>query len=518
MITNKGVFKRQAAVLLAASLVAATAAACSSSKETEPAAGASAGAQEPPTPISIMTTFYGAEPPGADNAIIKEIEKRTNTKLNITWVSPNSYGEKVNVTLASGDIPDLTLIGDNLSPSVRKMAEQGAFWELEPYLKDYPNLNAFPQTVWDNTRYQNGKLYAIPRVRALSTGMVSVRKDWLDKLGLSVPKTMDDLYEAMKAFTNNDPDGNGQKDTVGLVGDIASDGLSLGTLNHILYIFQGASEGWKVEPGSNKLVNMMTDPSTRAALEWIRKAYAEGLIHKDFVTLKNSQSRDIVMSGKAGVVFEAVSAAWDLTEGLRKNQPEGDMLPLASLTGPSGKPYMHRGRGYNGVFVIPKTVPEQKVKKLLAFLDYGSSAEGYELGVYGFKDIHFTKEGDFYKPTEQAKKDIVSSNAMGQIFTRYDKYSWAKGTDPDFYNRSKQVIDEIEKISTANPFEGLYSETWAKNRNEFYKKITDAQVKVILGQEPLENWDKTVEALKADPNWIKALEELNGAYRAKNGL
>ena len=213
--------------------------------------------QEEPTPISIMTTFFGAEPPGPDNVIVKEIEKRTNTKLNITWVSPNSYNEKVNVTLASGDMPDLTLIGDNFAPNVRTMAEQGAFWELESYIKDYPNLSEYPKESWDNSRYQDGKIYGIPRVRGLDGGMVSVRKDWLDKLKLPVPKTTEDLYNVMKAFTNDDPDGNGKKDTVGLVGSIGSDGLSLGSFIPIVNTFQDAVDGWKID-GSGNLVNMIT--------------------------------------------------------------------------------------------------------------------------------------------------------------------------------------------------------------------------------------------------------------------
>ncbi|MFC5652863.1 extracellular solute-binding protein [Paenibacillus solisilvae] len=480
--------------------------------------GTGTAQQEEPTPISIMTTFFGAEPPGPDNVIVKEIEKRTNTKLNITWVSPNSYNEKVNVTLASGDIPDLTLIGDNFAPNVRTMAEQGAFWELESYIKDYPSLSEYPKEAWDNSRYQDGKIYGVPRVRGLDGGMVSVRKDWLDKLKLPVPKTMDDLYNVMKAFTNDDPDGNGKKDTVGLVGSIGSDGLGLGSFAPIVNTFQNANDGWKID-GSGKLVNMITDKSTRDALAWLSKAYKEGLIHSDFATLKNTQAREAVMAGKAGIAFEAASAAWVMTEGIRATNPSGDMLPLVSLTGPSGIPYIGKNVGYNGIFVIPKTVSEEKMKKILSFLDFGASAEGYELGSYGFKDIHFTKDGDFYVQTEQAKKDIVSTSAIGQIFTRYDKYAYAKAPNvpADYYNRNKGIIDEIGKVSVSNPSFGLYSETWTKYRNDLLKKVTDLQVKIMLGTESLDKWDAFTKELASDPNWNKSLEELNSAYNKKAG-
>ncbi|MBW7453102.1 extracellular solute-binding protein [Paenibacillus sepulcri] len=474
--------------------------------------------QEEPTSISIMTQFYGEEPPGPDNVVIKEVEKRTNTKLTITWVSPNSYNEKVNVTLASGDMPDLTLIGDNFAQNVRTMVTQGAFWELGSYIKDYPNLNAYPKEAWENTKYQDGKIYAIPRVRGLDGGLASVRKDWLDKLNLPVPKTIDELYKVMQAFTNDDPDGNGKKDSVGLVGSIGADGLGLGSFAPILNAFQGANDGWKVDD-SGKLVNMVTDKSTKDALAWLSKAYKEGLIHSDFATLKNTQAREAVMASKAGIAFEAVSAAWVMTEGIRTTNPAGDMLPLVSLTGPGGTPYVGKGVGFNGVFAIPKSVSEEKMKKILAFLDYGASEEGYELGAYGFKDVHFTKDGDFYVQTEQAKKDIVSTSAFGQIFTRYDQYAYAKAPNipADYYNRNKSIVDEIGKVSVSNPSFGLYSETWTKYRNDFLKKITDLQVKIMLGTEPLDKWDAFTAELLADPNWNKSLEELNDAYHKKAG-
>lgn len=517
------VIEKKWVVLLALTLATGSVlAGCSkeggSSNSSSPSPTSTQKAVEPPTPISIMVTFYGAEPPGADNVVIKEIEKRTNTKLTITWVSPNSYNEKVNVTLASGDIPDITFIGDNFAPNVRSMAAKGAFWELGKYIDAYPNLKGYPKEAWDNTRYQDGKIYAIPRVRGLDGGMVSVRKDWLDKLNLKVPQTMDDLYNVMKAFTNSDPDGNGKADTVGMAGNIASDGIGLGSFNAILNTFQNASDGWKVD-GSGKLINMTTDPSTKEGIAWLRKAYSEGLIHKDFATLKNSQGREAVMAGKAGVAFEAVSAAWVLTEGIRKNDPKGDMLPLVSLSNPSGAKYNGKGTGYSGVFVIPKTVPEAKLKKLLAFIDYGASDEGYELAAYGFKDVHFTKNGEFYQQTEQATKDIVSTSAFGQIFTKYNKYIYATAPNipVDYYNRSKGIIDEIGKISLSNPSLSLYSETWTKYRNEFVKKTTDLQVKIILGSEPLESWDAYAAKLATEPNWTKSLEELNAAYKAKSG-
>ena len=64
----------------------------------------------------------------------------------------------------------------------------------------------------------DGKLYGIYRERPLSRQGIVIRKDWLDNLGLDMPKTVDELYETAKAFTEKDPDQNGKNDTIGFAG------------------------------------------------------------------------------------------------------------------------------------------------------------------------------------------------------------------------------------------------------------------------------------------------------------
>ncbi|MFH5185225.1 extracellular solute-binding protein [Paenibacillus sp. TAB 01] len=176
-------------------------------------AGAIAGCAQPgkeeaaakdtgPTPINIMMELTLTEPPADDNPVKQEIEKRTNTKLNISWVSSNNFVEKQNVTLASGDIPELMMVNDAYDPQVMMLARQGAFWDITPFVKDYPNLQALQADSWKNTSI-DGKSYGVPRLRALIGGgnFPLIRKDWLDQLGLKQPETMDDIYQVFKAFT-----------------------------------------------------------------------------------------------------------------------------------------------------------------------------------------------------------------------------------------------------------------------------------------------------------------------------
>ncbi|MBB3128459.1 putative aldouronate transport system substrate-binding protein [Paenibacillus rhizosphaerae] len=462
-----------------------------------------------PLNVSIMTMYYTPEPPGEDNVVVKEIEKRTNTKLNITWVSPNNYADKVNVTLASGDIPDLMLLDNAFTAQVRTMVAQGALWDLTPYIKDYPNLMKFPEETWTNTKQADGKNYGIPRVRPVEGGgFVYLRKDWMDKLNLEVPQTVDEFYDVLKAFVEKDPDGNGKDDTIGYASFVDQSGMA--TLGQLQNVFTKTNGDWSLVDG--KLVNVNLLPGVRDALVWMNKAYREKLLPEDLATLKNSQAKDLLKAGRAGGFQDTVEAAWEPTEELRKTEPKADFLPLVSLNG-----YVNRDSGFFGMYAIPKTVPEAKMKKLLELMDYGASDEGSDLASFGIKDVHYKEENGVKVPTEQAKTDIVAQQALGQIFIKYDKYlrAYRSGMPSDILERNKKIIDERAKVSVPEVAVGLNSDTNTKVGTELGKKIQDMKTKVILGKAPIEEWDRFVGELKNDPDLLKITEEMNASYQQR---
>ncbi|MBW7460446.1 ABC transporter substrate-binding protein, partial [Paenibacillus sepulcri] len=184
-------------------------------------------------------------------------------------------------------------------------------------------------------------------------------------------------------------------------------------------------------------------------------------------------------------------------------------LPLVSLNG-----YVNKDSGFFGMFAIPKTVPEEKMKRLLELMDYGASDEGSDLASFGIKGTHYTEENGVKTVTEQAKKDIVAQQALGQVFIKYDKYlrAYRSGMPNDMLERNKKIIDEREKVSVPDPSTGLYSETNVTAGTELRKKIQDTKTKVILGKVPMSDWDDYVNKLKSDPDMLKITEEINASY------
>jgi putative aldouronate transport system substrate-binding protein len=465
--------------------------------------------EEKPAEITVMSHFFSPTPPSDDSAVKKEIEKATNTKLNIQWVSANNYVDKFNVTLASGSIPDLILVRDPFDPVFRQAAEQGAFWDVSPYISDYPNLtNGIAQIAWDLTKI-GGKNYGIPRPRP-SEGdtFFMMRKDWLDNVGLQEPTTADELYQVMKAFTEQDPDQNGKNDTIGFAGQVNP--TDMGTLGHFESILTGTNGEWKLQDG--QLVHTALLPETRQALELLNKAYSEKLIPLDFASLKISQVKDMFNAGKAGMMNEKAGAAQENYDALKAANPEFDFMNLLPLTSVNG--FNPKGPGFAGMNAIPKSVPEEKMKKILGMIDAWMNEEVFILHKQGVEGVHHTvKDGEVAVDGEKMKADAVGD--FNQVVYVSDPYaSTVKPSFPEEVQKLyAQIQDERAKTSVGDIAIGLYSETGMTYLPEFKKKMQDVKTKIILGREPITKWDQFVEGLKKDKNFAKMTEEINQAYK-----
>ncbi|NRF92965.1 extracellular solute-binding protein [Paenibacillus frigoriresistens] len=170
--------------------------------------------------IRIVVNSLGMNfPEGMDennNPYLTYIEKNIGVQVNVTLPPLNGYDEKLNVIMTSGEPPDLL---NTSNPSwFINFVNQKALTPLNDYIEKYgTNLKAkIPKEAWDNVTV-DGHIYAIPSLNEVKgTEIVYARKDWLDKLGLQPPRTIEEFTAVMKAFAEGDPDGNGIKDTVGL--------------------------------------------------------------------------------------------------------------------------------------------------------------------------------------------------------------------------------------------------------------------------------------------------------------
>lgn len=169
--------------------------------------------------ITMMQELFTDQAPDTTNQWYQKMEEMTGVKMEVNFVPTLSYVDKITAFIASKSLPMVfTANGNVLRNNNLLMAlDSDGFWALDDYIKDYPELyNFVGEQVWENSKV-HGKIYGIPRLRILPRNGLIIRQDWLDALNLEMPETFDELYEVAKAFTENDPDGNGQNDTVGIV-------------------------------------------------------------------------------------------------------------------------------------------------------------------------------------------------------------------------------------------------------------------------------------------------------------
>lgn len=240
----------------------------------------------------------------ADKTILQKAFKETGISWDVEQVSETGWNEKVSVTFASGDLPDL-ICGQitNLANYTKQCCDITKLLpEYAPYTSNFIQKQ-YPSAAKAET--YDGKIYSLPEIRindCYPLTLWSINNAWLQKLGLSVPTTTDELYQDLKAFKTQDPNGNGKNDElpysfVGITGQygvlnmmncfgLVNDGVN-GTEQYIM-----------VEKG--KVIFTPTDKRFYDMLTYLHKLYAEGLIDPDSFVQKSTDQYSKTSSGRVG--------------------------------------------------------------------------------------------------------------------------------------------------------------------------------------------------------------------------
>lgn len=296
-------------------------------------------------------------------------------KYKVLWAVPDSqYEQKLGVAIASNQLPDITAVD---AVQLKKIIDSGMATDMTKAYQDYisPAAREFIEGDGGMALKQctfDGKLMALP----LSTGntdhpaLLYIRKDWLDKVGLQPPKTVEDLLKISEAFTKQDPDKNGKADTYGL--GLSKELYNSGNyeLTGLLASF-GAYKEW-IRDSSGKLVYGSIQPQTKTALEALAQMYKNGEIDQEFGVKDSGKVNESVVSGKIGMFYGAQWTPFSPIPDAKKNDPKADWraYPIPSVDGSAAK--VPVGLSASTFYVINKNCknPEAAVKMLNAYVKY----------------------------------------------------------------------------------------------------------------------------------------------------
>jgi putative aldouronate transport system substrate-binding protein len=251
-----------------------------------------------------------------------EYERLTGIKLTIVQPPHQQYNDRLMIQLASGVLPDVCEVLPEYLPTL--VLDRIAV-PVDQFIGGAQYIDSVLPEFLESVRYSDGALYGIP-ARDGGGCVTYVRKDWLDRLGLAIPTDWESFVEVLRAFTYDDPDGNGVDDTYGYTDVHAA---SEDWYNRAVFLDAHAEiyyrdGGW---------VDGFAEPAIRGAMERLSLLCREGLIDPSFVTNTTQSARTAFFNGKVGVItYWANHWARNLVERTRATVGEhAQVVPIPAL-------------------------------------------------------------------------------------------------------------------------------------------------------------------------------------------
>lgn len=437
--------------------------------------------------ITVQAPFFSTAPPERDDDIERELERIAGTKLDINWVTNAGYRERVNITLAGDDLPHL-MVFEGKDPSFVSNAEAGAFWDLTDHLARYPNLTTTMPEV-QHASSVNGRVFGVFRARDVIRSSVLVRKDWLEAVGLPMPRTTDDLYALAKAFSEQDPDGNGVDDTYGIIVPQWPGPIGSNSPFDIIETWFGAGNRWTERDG--QLVPSFTTPEFLEAVAFERRLASEGLLNPDWVTFDSTNWNEPFFTGKGGIIIDVHSRAQQMIKLFKEANP-ADFERYVDVTGnlisPDGVLRAHPSSGYKGFIAISKqkAPTEEDLHAILTILDRMNSPEAQKLLFNGIEGTHFTlQDGLAVSADSKALAEQVTTwqqlltGVTGQL---YHQPRWPTPYEQEMYDKRKALeVSDLEH-AVFDPTGAYVSETYSSKGAQLDTIVTDARVQYVAGQ------------------------------------
>ena len=482
---------------------------------------------EEPFVITVTVAFYTEDQPDDENnPIVKYIEEALNVDFQFKWVSSGSAAETFNYDMASTEQPMIYVISSGVTSNVNyiDMCQEGAFWDLTDYIQAsdlFREELTTPSCLAASS--VDGRNYLFPLITSGARLGLLHRQDWLEKLGLEEPTTIETFKAMVEAFATQDPDGNGINDTIGFAYcDDADEEIDYAGFNTIV-AWLGGPVNWGLQDG--KLMPYFFFDEYFEALDLFKWMYENGYMNSDFAI--NTNKHAPVANNVSGSMFTSATAVlsndydnlnnivgagnWTLETQQELYKADGTRVMSSTVTA-----------GSLGGILIPKysVKTEEELQKILdVFTAIRTEGELDKVLTIGIEGIHYTVEnGEIVVTDEQSTLLATDALPIASIVPRriVSKDYGAPLTEKAKLN--KQVMEkntENEQYATVDLSMG-YMDTDTRNLQlSIATIISDARVQYMMGKIDKDGF------IAARDNWLaqggqEIIDSVNAAYAEAN--
>lgn len=465
---------------------------------------------------------------------VKKIEDEFNVNIEMKYRNEGSsdYTEWLTLAMAGDDAPDwfrdqavgLTMLND--------FAKQGLIAELDPEMVRQSMPNYMKWTAKYNNIFGedplslyavDDKVYAIPDagVELSQFCLMAYRQDWLDRLNLKVPETLEEFTEVMRAFTFDDPDGNGIKDTYGYIGitgdaDWAFSPIfgAFGTCPGIWY----AKEDGTITRGE-------IEPATKEALKYIKELYDMGVIDPEWMTIDFEGSKNKVVSSVVGCCWQnwlsiQTPDGWWCT--LKDAVPTAEWTVSNGMKGPRGEYGIMQFNPLAGVGLVFSKHMEEQPEKIQKYLEVFDAIAGdpawHEAEIWGI-------EGETFYIDENGDRQYTEAYQDEGVRTAFGIGAAYRFPSLEQFQRDPEVDDAIDfsaevnaiRSSTISSIKGEFNilgnfnlPKWAEVSPEL-PNLNVIFTEMITGERDIEEFDAVIQEWM-DKGGREALEEAQRVY------
>ena len=469
---------------------------------------------EKPEKITIFIDGTVVTEPNGQAEFKARWEELSGIELEIIQPDHDAYYDVLQQTIASGEWPDVMILS---STYYAAYANEGVLWDMTEAWENSATKNSGRVKNLDVIEGLkiDGKLYGF--ADGFGNGCVTyMKKSWLDAVGMEAPTTWEEYAAVCDAFVNNDPDGDGVKDTyavtaAGFVGTEAP------YINYLPEFYQDAYPSFYMN-AEGKWVDGFTEPAMEAALARLNEGYTKGWIDPTTLTNGTKDCRNKFYDDTTGVfTYWAGTWATNLKNNLVANGRSGDLVALAPLAGAPA--YVDRTPPTWAISSMCENPEGVFTYFIDTILDGGDMQF---LWTYGVEDVHWSKKAEtvLEKTFEEGQFHFLENRETpGSVYTK-------NHTDPvmTLASFAEGYVDPVDTIAQPENLES-YALFAANSRSAWLVPSTDVMsmyngdlttlkneliAKVAMGE--MTYADAMAEYAKQGQAWSDAIvESLNAA-------